>query len=62
MARKRKLSPTATGLIIAGISITGFLIWKFVIQKKRDQKYMQIPMVDSTIDSEFQDVTEQNIT
>jgi hypothetical protein len=39
MARKRKLSPTATGLILAGVSITGFLIWKFVIQKKASKIY-----------------------
>lgn len=60
MARKRKMSPVATTIIGVAILGGGFLAWKFLLKpylEKRKLNRMNFDVMDSTIDSEFQDVT-----
>ena len=37
MARKKKLNPIATALTIAAVGLTGFAIWKLLIEPKRNK-------------------------
>lgn len=37
MARKKKLNPLATALTIAAVGVTGFVIWKYIIEPRRNK-------------------------
>jgi hypothetical protein len=62
MARKKKLNPIATALTIAAVGLTGWALWKYVIEPRRN-KLKVASMVDSPIDTneildaQFEDVT-----
>lgn len=59
MARKRKLNPIATALTLAGLGVTGFLVWKFVIKPYKAKKLQQTKgfIIDSMIDADFTEIT-----
>ena len=50
MARKKKLNPIATALTIAGIGVTGWLVWKYVINPRRNKLKQESMGVDLPID------------
>jgi len=59
MARKKKLNPIATALTIAGLGVTGFLLWKFVIKPYRAKKLQETKgtILDSVIDTNYTEIT-----
>lgn len=50
MARKKKLNPIATALTIAAVGLTGFVIWKLLIEFKR--KKLKAASMQEIFDSE----------
>ena len=50
MARKKKLNPIATALTIAAVGVTGFAIWKFIIEPRR--KKLKSASMENIFDSE----------
>jgi len=50
MATKKKINPLATALVIAGVGVTGWLVWTYIIAPRRN-KLRQASMQD-IIDSE----------
>lgn len=50
MARKKKMNPIATALTIAAVGFTGYAIWKFIIQPKRNK--LKSASMQDIIDSE----------
>ena len=52
MARKKKLNPIATALTIAAVGLTGFAIWKFIIEPKRNKR--RSALIQDVFDSEVE--------
>ncbi len=38
MARKKKMNPIATALVIATIGVTGWAVWNYIIKPRRQSK------------------------
>jgi hypothetical protein len=61
--RKKKINPIATALTIAGLGLTGWLLWKYVINPRRNKlkaASTQPNFVDSEIlDANFEIVDDQ---
>lgn len=50
MARKKKLNPIATALTIAAVGLTGFVVWKYIIEPRRNK--LKSASMQDIIDSE----------
>jgi peptidoglycan/LPS O-acetylase OafA/YrhL len=50
MAQKKKLNPMATALTIAAVGVTGWILWKFVINPRRKKLKQESMGVDLPID------------
>lgn len=63
MARKKQLNPIATALTLAALGVTGFVIYKFIIKPRIDQK-KDLSINSNTeqqnsdiLDAEFEQIT-----
>lgn len=57
MARKKNIDPLAAGLTIGAVALGGWLIWKYFIDPKRQEKKAQSMGVDlpnEIMDAQFE--------